>query len=108
MPSGSALLDFGAHAVPGLADASVDVSSATITSTALVEAWIFPSSSADHTPDEHMVEELKVFAGNISSGVGFTIYGFDTSLPGPGIGQPNLNTQLPGLYGTWTIAWAWV
>ncbi len=63
--SGTAALDFGAF--PGKSDASVAVTGqAGIVSGSLVEAWIRPEATADHTADEHMLETLKVFAGNIA------------------------------------------
>ena len=75
---GTAVLDFGAF--PGKSDTSVAVTGqAGIVSGSLVEAWIRPDATADHSADEHMVETLKVFAANIIAGTGFTIYGFNTS-----------------------------
>jgi hypothetical protein len=118
MATGTATLDFGAF--PGKSDASVAVTGqAAIVSGSLVEAWIRPVATADHTADEHMLETLSVFAGNIVAATGFTIYGFNTSQtnenPAGAIdgtfssarqGQPvGKGTRL---WGTWTIAWAWV
>ncbi len=74
---GTATLNFGAF--PGASDASVAVAQAAIGTGNLVEAWIWPVATADHTIDEHMVETFQVFAANIVAGVGFTIYGFNTS-----------------------------
>jgi hypothetical protein len=39
-----------------------------------VQAWIRLDTTADHTPDEARVESLKITAGNIVAGTGFTIY----------------------------------
>jgi len=76
--TGTATLDFGAF--PGKSDASVAVTGQTgIVAGSLVEAWIRPVATADHTADEHMAETLKVFAANIVAGTGFTIYGFNTN-----------------------------
>lgn len=113
MATGTATLDFGAF--PGKSDASVAVTGqGGIVAGSLVEAWLRPVATADHTADEHMVETLKVIAGNIVAGTGFTIYGFNTS---------QLNENPPGerhvmyatgqgrgtrIYGQWTVAWAWV
>lgn len=98
--SGTATLNFGAF--PGASDASVAVTGqAGILTGSLVEAWIRPVATADHSADEHMVETLKVFAGNISAGTGFTIYGFNTSERNDPRGQ---GTRL---YGQWTVAWVW-
>jgi hypothetical protein len=75
---GTASIDFGAF--PGASDASVDVTGqADIVAGSLVEAWVFPANTTDHTADEHLVETLRVMAGNIVAGTGFTIYGFNTS-----------------------------
>lgn len=98
---GTALLDFGAF--PGASDASLTVTGqAGIASGSLVEAWILPAATADHTADEHIAETLRVFAGNIVAGTGFTIYGINTS---------QLNEPVTGkgtrLYGKWNVAWVW-
>lgn len=74
---GTALLDFGAF--PGASDASLFVSAPTIGAGNLVEAWIFPAATADHSADEHIFETLRVVAGNIAAGSGFTIYGINTN-----------------------------
>jgi hypothetical protein len=117
---GTALLDFGAY--PGGSDASVAVSAPTITGGALVEAWVFPADTADHLADEHLVETIRVFAGNVQAGVGFTIYGVNSSqlnevaaLPrstGPGVTSETAPQSVLGgigtrIYGQWTVAWAW-
>lgn len=126
--TGTATINFGAF--PGASDTSVAVTGQTgILSGSFVEAWIMPATSADHSIDEHLVEQLKVVAGNISAGVGFTIYGLCTcqvnepTTPvrtsrfagagvdsGPGK-QDNQNTdsggKSPRLYGQWTVAWVW-
>lgn len=109
--TGTAILNFGAF--PGASDTSVAVTGqAGIVSGSLVEAWIRPEATADHSVDEHMVETIKVFAGNIVAGTGFTIYGFNTSeinedryqAEGRGREGGSFGTRI---YGTWTVAWAW-
>lgn len=115
---GTVILDFGAF--PGKSDASVFVSQPTITAGSLVEAWIFPANTADHTADEHMLETLKVFAGNVQAGVGFTVYGFNTSEINEDLfatrvrvirPAENQNTMNGGigtrLYGQFNIGWVW-
>lgn len=99
MATGVATLDFGAF--PGSSDASVAITGqAAILAGSLVEAWVRPVATADHSDTEHMVETLKVVAGNIVPGVGFTIYGFNTNQ----INEPNGNgTRLSGAF---TVAWA--
>lgn len=128
MPTGTATLDFGVF--PGVTDTSLAVTGQTgIVAGSLVEAWIRPVDTADHTDTEHMVETLKVFAANIVAGIGFTIYGFNTSeineplsdydvadLVAAAAAQPgSVRSQTVGsvggrgtrIYGSWTVAWAW-
>jgi hypothetical protein len=114
--SGIATLDFGAF--PGKSDASLAITGqAGILSNSLVEAWLRPEATADHTADEHMVETLKIFAGNIIAGTGFTIYGLnnseiiDQSFSG-GRWPPYHRDTIPVnrgslIYGLWTVAWVW-
>ncbi len=90
--SGTATVDFGVF--PGKADASVAVTGQTsIVDGSLVGAWIRPVATADHTADEHLVEDIRIHAGAIVAGTGFTIRGI----------APGRLT----LYGLWTVAWAW-
>ncbi len=94
MATGNATLDFGAF--PGSSDTSVAVTGQTgITTSSFVEAWLVPTATADHSADEHVVETIKVIAGNIVNGTGFTIYGVNTGN----------NSRI---YGTWSVSWVWV
>jgi hypothetical protein len=122
---GTTEVDFGSF--PGKSDASIDVTGqGSITGTSLVEAWIFPATTTDHSADEHMLETIKVFAGNISAGVGFTIYAFNTSqlnepLVPRGAGRaattvvgaqasdatPRIGGKGTRLYGKFKVAWVW-
>lgn len=127
---GTTTIDFGAF--PGKSDASVDVTGqASIVAGSLVEAWIRPEATADHSDTEHMVETIKVFAANIVAGVGFTIYAFNTNqinepvIPPrtastavlPTAAMPAAGLQKAGqgagggmgtmIYGQWTVAWVW-
>lgn len=125
---GTTTIDFGAF--PGASDASVAVTGqASILSGSLVEAWIFPTATSDHSADEHMLETIKVFAGNVVAGTGFTIYAFNTSQLneplaevspiGPfgsatktsttayGYSKPTVGGVGTRIYGTWTVAWVW-
>lgn len=70
MPQGTTTVDFGT----GTTDVSVAVAAPTITGGQLVEAWIFPATTASNTVDNHWVDDLKVVAGDVNAGVGFTIY----------------------------------
>ncbi|MDQ3024109.1 MAG: hypothetical protein M3R04_06980 [bacterium] len=129
--TGTATLDFGAF--PGSSHATIAVTGqAAIVAGSLVEAWIRPVATADHTADEHMVETLKVVASDIVAGTGFTIHGFNTngqtepvqlvphntSLVTASATTINIKTAEPGrtgnlggkgtmLYGQWTVAWVW-
>ena len=89
--TGTAILDFGATPV---SDCSLAVAQPTILAGSLVEAWIWPLTTADHTADEHLVEPLHVYAGNVVAGVGFTIF--------------LLARELNGSFGKWSVAWVWV
>jgi hypothetical protein len=95
----------------------------------LVEAWLFPAATADHTADEHWVETIEVMAGNVVAGTGFTIYGINecqlteplmpkgtgsnnVTLAGGLVSSSNAQAQMIGgkgtrLYGKFNIAWAW-
>ncbi len=70
MAQSTITIDFGT----GKTDVSLDVADPTITGGQLVEAWIFPATTANNTAENHWVEDLKVIAGNVQAGVGFTIY----------------------------------
>jgi len=67
---GTATVDFGSMAT----DTSVVVAAPSVAGSSLVEAWIFPATTASNTVDNHWVEELSVVAGPPVNGVGFTIY----------------------------------
>lgn len=89
--TGTATLSFGAK--PGTDTATVVITGQTgILSGSLVEAWIRPEATADHSVDEHRVEEFQVVADTIVAGTGFTIFG---------------RARGGRIYGDWTIAWAW-
>lgn len=128
---GTTTIDFGAF--PGKSDASVAVTGqAAIVAGSLVEAWLYPVATADHSADEHMVESIRVVAGNIVAGTGFTIYAFNSceyaepvaslgllgrfsgtgAAPGRGRQGPGAESLAGGgagtrIYGTWTVAWVW-
>lgn len=120
---GTATLDFGAF--PGASDASVAVTGqAAIVSGSVVNAWLRPATTTDHTADEHLLETMRVVAGNIVAGTGFTIYGINTSqlneplvaggngrtsntLIPTGDGGPRMGGKGTRLYGQWTVAWSW-
>ena len=94
MATGTAIVNF-AGAAPGvLSQASLDVAGqAGIAAGSLVEAWVRPVASAEHSADEHVVEQLKIVAGNIVAGTGFTVYAEIAN------GKS---------YGNWNVNWVWV
>lgn len=90
--AGTATVDFGAF--PGATDASVAVTGQSgILSGSVVMASMRMVATSDHSADEHFVEEMDVVAGNISAGVGFTIYA---------------KARNHRLYGQWTLGWSWI
>lgn len=124
---GETTIDFGAF--PGSSETSLNITGQTgILTTSFVEAWLFPKDTADHTADEHVYESIKVVAGNIVAGTGFTIYAVNTnqihegleyvygannSTLAGGLVKPSslqsptrggLGTRISGL---WTVRWRW-
>lgn len=88
--TGTSTLDFGT----GVPEISLAVTGqAGITGTSLVDAWVIPKATTNHSVDEHRVEGLEITAGNIVAGTGFTIYG-----------QPLGPYKL---YGQFNIGWVW-
>jgi len=123
--TGTTTINFGAF--PGSSDTSVTVTGqTTILGTSVVQAWMYPTATADHSADEHLLETIKVMAGNVVAGTGFTIYAANTSqlnepLETAGISTfrsaaatvyGNSNPSVGGegtlIYGSWTVAWQWV
>lgn len=91
MAVGTAVIDFGAH--PGKGMTSVDVTGqASIVSGSRIGCWPRLTSTADHSADEHRVETLKLVAGNIVAGTGFTIYA---------------EVLLGKSWGTFNVDWVW-
>lgn len=71
---------------------TVVIDQANIQSDSYVEAWMEGDSTADHSPDEHLIEPIKLTCGNIVPGVGFTIYG---------------ETKFGTTLGEYKIRWIW-
>lgn len=89
--AGTALLNFGAF--PGNSNISLDITGQSgLLASSIVDAWILPANTTDHSIDEHIVHSPEIFAGNIIAGIGFTIYGL-------------ANNGLS--YGVWNIGWRW-
>lgn len=93
--TGRVLIDFGAF--PGSSDTQLVINGqAAIVAGSVVNAWLTPSATVDHSPDEHLVETIEILAGNIVAGTGFTIYAANTSQLG--------STRISG---QWQVAWSW-
>jgi len=93
LPVGQSTLNFGDISSPS-GWATLDVTGqASILSTSKVEAWIRPEATPEHSLEETLIEPIKISAGNILEGTGFTIYG------------EVLNGKT---YGTYKIDWVWV
>lgn len=117
---GTGSINFGAF--PGASDATLVITGQTgIGAGSLVEAWILPAATADHSSDEHVVNPPRIVAGNIVGGTGFTIYGLNddrvTGTEAPpgaandgGIGGAGFANSVIGnnaTYGLWAVAWVW-
>jgi hypothetical protein len=96
--TGTVSLNFGAF--PGDTAATVDVASTGIVAGSSIEAWILPAATAEHSIDEHVIEELVVRAAYLSDG-NLRIYGQAT-----GSGSRSQNGHK--LYGNFNIGWVWV
>lgn len=87
-------LDFGAF--PGVSNISLDITGQTnIVATSVVECFVVARATDDHTTDEHVTDAPRVYADNITPGVGFTIYG---------VHRGNGDTLT---YGKWSVGWRW-
>lgn len=128
--TGTATVNFGAF--PGSSDATVVITGqAGILATSIVQAWIRPVATADHSADEHVIEHIKVVARDIVAGTGFTIHAVNAGMlnepgedarakdnlsqiaarPGGRGPQDSLTADSGGkgtrIYGQWTVAWQW-
>lgn len=121
MATGTTTLDFGSF--PGVSDVSVSVTGQTgIIAGSLIEAWILPADTADHSIDEHIVETIRVVAHTIIPGTGFTITGLNTSEINEPLDRLRSDNTVKAfnpvdesvggtgtrLYGIFNVAWAWV
>lgn len=130
---GTAVVDFGAF--PGKSDASVAVTGqAGIVGGSKVNAWLRLEATADHSADEHWIEALRLFAGNIVAGTGFTVYARNDSEineplfpsraePAVSVAAAAITTDERGevglsplagiggmgtrIYGQWNVQWQW-
>lgn len=96
---GTSSLDFGAY--PGANEATLDVTGqAGFVAASAVEAWVQPKATADHSADEHRIEEVDV-AGVYQADGTIRLYGRHT-----GSGSRDGNGQK--LYGVFNVGWVWV
>ena len=70
--AGTAVVDFGAF--PGTDIASVAVADASAIVGSVYVATVAVAASADHSADEHIVEEIEIRVGAVTAGVGFMLY----------------------------------
>lgn len=110
--SGTAIVDFGAF--PGTDQAQVVVSAPGIAANSLVEAWILPLQTTDHSPDEHQVETLTVKAdqASIVPNTSFVITLSNTSqLAEITFWRGSQGASIGGtgtrIYGKWNVGWVW-
>lgn len=94
----SVSLDFGAY--PGAHSATVDLTGqAGFDATSLAEAWIVPKATADHSADEHRLEELDVMAAYQADGT-VRVYGEHN-------GRGSRSTNGHKLYGVFNVGVVW-
>lgn len=87
---GLAVVDFGAG---GALDAYVAISGQTaITAAHVPMAQVACVATADHSADEHMIEELEVRCGPVLPGSGFLVLA---------------RTRNTRLFGRYSISWSW-
>jgi hypothetical protein len=88
---GHTTVDFGVF--PGTAEARVTITGETgIVAASDVEAWIRCEASADHSADEHAIEDFDVHAQDISAGSGFLI---------------TVRPRVGRAYGVFNVSWVW-
>jgi hypothetical protein len=88
--AGWAVVDFGAA---GASDATITITGQSdMLATHVPIAQVACIATADHSVDEHFVEEIEVRCGAVTPGAGFTIY---------------VRTRNLELMGRWSIAWSW-
>lgn len=88
---GHTTIDFGA--APGVDSVRKSITSETgILAGSDVEATMRCEASADHSADEHFIENIRINAGNIVAGTGFDIFA-----------ECTLGTA----YGLWNVTWVW-
>lgn len=122
---GQVEVDFGAH--PGAIEKEVDVATAGVVATSLVEAWLHPDTTTDHTVDEHiaMMDSLRVQGRYLSdNNIRVRVQPVDRQMDTAGVrggvqesginrvSQEDSSRVQPGpqrvlAYGKWVVAWVW-
>ncbi len=70
--SGTSIVNFGSG---GSSHTTLNViGQPAILAGSLVYAWVKPEATLDHSAEEHVVEDIRVYAASIIAGVGFTIH----------------------------------
>lgn len=88
--AGHVEVDFGAFPGADSADVLVDGQRG-IEADAVVHCWIAPIDTADHSADEHVIEEIDVRCSAVRAGAGFTLTAFSTGAS--------------MLHGKWRVGW---
>lgn len=86
---GTATVDFGAS--PGKSDVTITVAATGVLTTSAVEAWLRPVVTADHSVDEHLVEEIDISAHTPVAN-SFSVFAKTRNKP---------------LTGQWSVWWVW-
>jgi hypothetical protein len=111
---GAVEVDFGAF--PGAVEKETDVATAGVVVTSLVEAWLVPKATADHTVDEHIAEDQQLDVqgrylsdGNIRIRVGINdrehMGQVNYQLSTDPSAKPGAQQSLT--YGKWNVGWVW-
>jgi hypothetical protein len=88
---GHTTVDFGAF--PGKAEAQATITGqGSILAASDVDAWIRCESSADHSADEHEIEDFDVFPKSIVAGTGFNV---------------TVRPRWGRCYGVYNFTWVW-
>ena len=105
---GTTTIDFGA--LPGKTEVALDVTGLTgFISTSACETWILPKVTADHSVDEHLIENLRVIAAYKTDGT-MTIYGYVVPFPQDfriNANERDIEVQKHRLYGLFNVGWVW-
>jgi hypothetical protein len=111
--SGTGILSFGPF--PGSSSATVTlVAAAQSDPNAVIDCWIVPIATADHSVDEHQSSDAPIVSA-VASGANIIITGYpsgrDLPVP-PGTPPAGAASQMPIAsqqlmpYGAWTVGWA--